>query len=382
MLSNAAKFTENGTILLTARREGEGRGASVVIAVRDQGIGMTPEQAAKVFEPFAQADASITRKFGGTGLGMAITREFCRMLGGDILCESALGAGTTFTIRLPVDSRPAAAIVAETAPKVASPSVAADAPVILVIDDDTNVRDLLRRNLGAAGFRVELAVNGEEGLRMARELHPDAITLDVMMPRIDGWSVLADLKASPETADIPVVMVTIVEDRQLGFSLGASEFVSKPVDRNRLLTVLKRYVGESADPLILLVEDHEETRQMFRRILEREGVRLVEAENGRIGLEKLATERPSLILLDLMMPEMDGFEFVERYRENPDWHDIPIVVITAKTLTSEDTARLNGWVEDLYRKADHNIEQVVADLCKRLGRGRSVPADRAADGAR
>jgi CheY-like chemotaxis protein len=298
---------------------------------------------------------------------MAITREFCRMLGGDILCTSELGKGTTFTMRLPVDSRvPGARPEHEPEPVGADVSLPVDAPLVLVIDDDANVRNLLKRNLAAAGIRAVLAAGGPDGLQLVKELRPDAITLDVMMPGTDGWTVLSELKADPETADIPVIMVTIVEDRQLGFSLGASEYLPKPVDRARLIAVLRRYLGEKADRPVLIVDDDDEARQMIGRILDREGVTFAEAENGRVGLEKLARERPALILLDLMMPEMDGFEFVERVRANPDWQDIPIIVITAKMLTEEERARLNGRVADLYRKADNNIEDVITSLCKRL----------------
>jgi CheY-like chemotaxis protein len=365
VLSNAAKFTENGRITLSARRERNGADM-IVLEVKDTGIGMTPEQLARVFEPFAQADASTSRRFGGTGLGMAITREFCAMLGGDVACDSEVGKGTTFTLRFRADMRPRPQTVEEGAAEAADEQVPANAPLVLVVDDDSNVRNLLQRNLNGAGYRVCLAASGDEGLKRAKELKPDAITLDVMMPSKDGWAVLSELKADPETADIPVIMVTIVEDRQLGFSLGASEYLSKPVDRARLLEVLRRFLRDKEKGTVLLVEDDGEVRRVFRNILEREGVRLIEAENGRIGLDKLAEDRPDLILLDLMMPEMDGFEFVEHYRDNPAWHDIPIVVVTAKTLTDEDRARLNGWVGNLLHKADANIEAVLADLGRRL----------------
>ncbi len=364
LLSNAAKFTEEGTITLAARPELRGGIQTVVFEVTDEGIGMTPEQVDKVFDAFTQADVSTSRNFGGTGLGLPITQEFCHLLGGDVICASTPGQGTTFTMWLPLDSNDrATAADRDEANVIELPE---NAPLVLVIDDDANVRDLLRRHLNNTGYRVALADGGEDGLRLARELKPDAITLDVMMPQVDGWTVLSEIKADPTTAEIPVIMVTIIEDRQLGFSLGASEYLAKPVDRGRLVKVLKQFCGDDLAGDVLLVEDDDETREVFRRILEREGVNLVEAENGRVGLERMADMTPALILLDLIMPEMDGFEFVEKLRANPAWQDIPVVVVTAKLLTEEDRARLDGWVQELYQKAEDNIEDVLADLAKGL----------------
>ncbi len=370
LLSNAAKFTENGTVTLAAGLATKGGVPAVVFEVTDEGIGMTPEQVDKVFDAFTQADAATAKNFGGTGLGLPITREFCHMLGGDIDCVSSPGQGTTFTIWLPLDSEDRVEPISDTGPDnvVELPE---NAPLILVIDDDANIRELLRRHLNGAGYRVALADGGEEGARLARELNPDAITLDVMMPKVDGWTVLSDLKADAATADIPVVMVTIMEDRQLGFSLGAAEYLAKPVDRNRLVTVLKQFCGDDLAGDVLLVEDDGETRDVFRRILEREGVNLIEAENGRVALDRLAESEPALILLDLVMPEMDGFEFVEHLRANPAWQHIPVVVVTAKILTAEERARLDGWVEALHQKAEDNIEDVLSDLAKRLATHRN-----------
>jgi len=186
------------------------------------------------------------------------------------------------------------------------------------------------------------------------------------MPHTDGWKVLTELKSKPKTENIPVVMVTIVEDRPLGFSLGASEYLTKPVDRKQLSKVLKRFLGKDDNRTVLIVEDDTDTREAMTRYLTREGAHPVEAENGRVGLEKLAETKPALILLDLMMPEMDGFEFVERYRDNPAWHDIPIIVLTAKTLSKEDHRRLDGWVKELHSKGDNGIERVLDKVCTLL----------------
>ena len=356
LLSNASKFTDQGTITLRAKRETgeEGQGDKILLVVEDEGVGMTPEQ----------AESSTSKEYGGTGLGLPITREFCRLLGGDVTCTSEPGKGSIFTIRVPLDST---AYVNQQVDDFEEPDLPDDARTVLVIDDDPNVRDLLRRHLNKQGYRVAAASGGKEGLKLAREIKPDAITLDVVMPTKDGWSVLSELKADPEVADIPVVMITITEDRQMGISLGASEYLSKPVDRERLMTVLERLCGNGFTGTVLVVEDDPGTREIFRRTFKKQNINMIEAENGRLGLDRLQEVRPDIILLDLIMPEMDGFEFLERLRAKPEWHDIPVVVITAKLLTDEERRRLDGWVEELYQKAEDNIEEVLVQLAEQLG---------------
>ena len=352
LLSNAAKFTENGLISLTVRREN----AAYVFDVQDTGIGMTPEQLAGLFEAFAQADASTTRKYGGTGLGLAITRRFCRMMGGDVTVQSVPGSGSTFTMHLPVSVQPSQdAAASQTRFDPLSDEAAlevAASDVVLVIDDDPAARDLMTRFLSREGFHAETAGSGEEGLRLARALRPVAITLDVMMPGIDGWTVLQRLKADPETQSIPVIMLTMVDDKNIGFALGAADYMTKPVDRTRLSGILGRY--RCAEPesgcRVLLVEDDAPTSEMMHALLAREGWIVDEAANGKVALDRLHGPCPDLILLDLMMPEMDGFEFARRLRERPEWREIPVVVLTAKDLTPEDRRRLNGNVEKIMEK--------------------------------
>jgi CheY-like chemotaxis protein len=233
---------------------------------------------------------------------------------------------------------------------------------VLIIDDDPHVRDILRRNLETAGYQVATAKDGRDGLAKAKEIKPDAITLDVLMPHTDGWTVLSDLKNSPSTSDIPVIMVTISEDKTLGYSLGASEFLSKPVDRAKLVSVLNRFITKDNHQPVLIVEDDAATRGVTRKYLEHEGMSVIEAENGKVGLEVLAKEQPSLILLDLMMPEIDGFGFIEEFRKHPEWHEIPIVVVTAKTLSTAEKKTLEGWVDALYSKLDTSIEDVLKEV--------------------
>jgi PAS domain S-box-containing protein len=363
LLSNACKFTEHGQITLEAKREGAGASEKVVFRVSDTGIGMTPEQMQKLFAAFTQADASMTRRFGGTGLGLVISRQFCRMMGGDITVASELGRGATFTVTLPAvvaDQKEEPAAEQES-PESSYPEAPAGASVVLVIDDDARVHDMLRRSLAKEGFRVEVASGGEEGLRMVRQVRPDAITLDVMMPGMDGWAVLSALKADPQTADIPVVMLTIVDNQNMGYSLGAAEYLTKPIDRDRLTALLKKYAGEAYARTALVVDDEADAREILRRQLESDGWSVQSAVNGRVALEMLGARIPALILLDLMMPEMDGFEFVEELRMKPEWREIPVVVVTSKDLTSEERMRLNRHVEMILQKGSYNCEALLRE---------------------
>jgi len=361
LLSNASKFTERGTISLWSGREtGGGGGERIVFRVSDTGIGMTPEQLERLFQAFSQAEVSTSSRYGGTGLGLAISRRFCRLMGGDIAVESTAGVGTAFTVTLPAQ-------VSEAAPETveeAAPSLSTDATAgtLLVIDDDPEARNLMRRFFSKEGFRVEEAADGEAGLARARELGPDVITLDVMMPGMDGWAVLSALKADPQLADIPVVMLSIVDERNLGFALGASEYMTKPIDRERLAAVLRKYASRDRSRRVLLVEDDEATREMLRRLLEREAWEVEEAENGRVALERIAVAEPALILLDLMMPEMDGFEFLDALRGRGAGSSIPIVVLTAKDLTEEERRRLNGGVERIVEKAHYTRDALLNEV--------------------
>jgi PAS domain S-box-containing protein len=356
LLSNASKFTERGTITLRATREHGSTGEAVCFTVQDTGIGMTPEQLGRLFQAFSQAETSTASKYGGTGLGLAISKMFCEMMGGDITVTSAPGQGTAFTARLPAQVRDPR----EIAP--ARPIEAGrTAGTVLVIDDDPVSRELLARMLGKEGFRVLEAPGGVEGLALARAERPDVITLDVMMPGLDGWDVLAALKNEPGLASIPVVMLTIMDERDLGFSLGAAEYLTKPIERAQLSAVLGRY-RRAPGAGVLVVEDDPATRAVLRRSLEKEGWRVTEAENGRVGLERVAADRPALVLLDLMMPEMDGFEFLDGLRSDLTTPAPAVVVITAKELTDLDRERLNGGVSRVLRKGAQSREDLVAEV--------------------
>jgi signal transduction histidine kinase/CheY-like chemotaxis protein len=375
LLSNAVKFTHEGSITLEAARQNMDGTEWIVFRVTDTGIGLSAEQIVKLFQDFTQADASTTRKFGGTGLGLVLTRRFCQMMGGDVTAHSVSGAGSVFTIKLPAfagepKSEGAAEIVgAEAAIVSIQEGVAAGAEAVLpngscvlVIDDDPTQRDLIQRFLSKEGFCVRTAAGGDAGLRLARQLRPAAITLDVMMPGLDGWSVLLALKADRDLRDIPVIMLTMVDDPDRGFALGAAEFATKPVDRARLSLILKKYTCPRPPCPVLLVEDDPATREVTRTILEKEGWKVSEAENGRVALECMELERPRLIVLDLMMPEMDGFEFVARVRKKLEWRSIPIVVLTAYDLSAKERRRLNGYVETILRKGGDSRAALLLQL--------------------
>jgi CheY-like chemotaxis protein len=324
---------------------------------------MNAEHLDRIFKAFTQADSSTTRQFGGAGLALAITRSICGMLGGRIDVESAAGVGSTFTITLP------AVIPAEVEVEISEidmDALPSWARTILVIDDDVVAHDLLRRHLVPHGYRVVSTTDGETGIAKAREIKPDAITLDVLMPGMDGWTVLSRLNEDPETADIPVIMVSMVDDRNVGFSLGAVDFINKPIDRDRLLSVLATHcVRPERQPRALIIDDDPGNRDVLRRILAKEAWDVAEAENGAVGLEKLAESEPDIILLDLMMPVMDGFEFLERVRGNEDWRGVPVIVVTAKTLSEDERRALDGRVGQLIQKGDH-LEAVLESMNRLL----------------
>ena len=372
LLSNAAKFTKQGSITLEVERSGDAGSAMLEFRVRDTGIGMTPEQTARLFEPFTQADASTTREYGGTGLGLSITRKFCQMMGGDVTVQSEAGRGSTFTIRLPVEVAASGAITTEAAPSTAYAAHAAPPaptsgvvpgrPTILVVDDDEDARALATRVLSSEGYRVITAANGPEGLRLAKEQHPMAITLDVLMPQMDGWAVLTALKSDPDLADIPVIMVTMTGDQNLGYALGASDFMTKPIDRARLTALLKRYACPRVPCRVLIVDDDPVSRATMRPVMEAEGWEVDGAEDGASGLRRVAADPPDLILLDLIMPGMSGFEVAAKLHGNPAWRSIPVVVMTAKDLTHVDRERLNGLVARVLQKGTDGTDGLLAAI--------------------
>jgi signal transduction histidine kinase/CheY-like chemotaxis protein len=374
LASNAAKFTQNGQITIQVERQVMDGSDWLMFRVSDTGIGLSSEQIVRLFQPFTQADASTTRRFGGTGLGLALTRRFCQMMNGDVTVHSVPGEGSVFTILLPATISESASELVDAmsggreAPPLAHDLAEADdetlpaGTCVLVIDDDPLQRDLMQRYLRKEGYTVRTASGGAQGLRLAQKLQPAAITLDVMMPDMDGWTVLAALKADAVLRDIPVIMLTMVDDPARGFTLGASDYATKPVNRRRLTQILKKYTCLTPPCPVLVIDDDPSARSLTRAMLEKEGWKVSEAENGRVALEVMETTRPALIFLDLMMPEMDGFAFAAEVGRRPEWRSIPIVVVTSQDLSNEDRRRLNGHVEKILRKVGDSRESLLEQV--------------------
>ncbi|MCK6452116.1 MAG: response regulator [Alphaproteobacteria bacterium] len=383
LLSNAAKFTEKGTVALKVSTTVHDGQKAVALAVSDTGIGMNDDQLGRLFQAFGQADSSTTKKYGGTGLGLAITKRFCQMLGGDVAVSSTPGKGSTFTLILPVRSAmPApptaapAAAAAATMPAAATARSAAGVGItVLAVDDDQAVHDLIGQTLSRQGYRVLHARNGREALELARRERPAVITLDVLMPQVDGWSVLSALKADPELHDIPVILATILDDRSLGLSLGATDFMTKPIDRARLSALVARYGGGTRPGTVLVVDDDPTARDMARKVLERMELDVAEAGNGTEALAWLERNPPpAIILLDLMMPGMDGFTFLDEMARREAWRDLPVVVVTAKELTPQERETLIRRTRQVIAKGASTLTELAAAVGAATGREKIAAA--------
>jgi PAS domain S-box-containing protein len=361
LLSNAAKFTEQGEIRLSARRTGD----RITFQVSDTGIGMSPEQLSRLFQRFSQADSSTTRRFGGTGLGLAITKAFAEMLGGGITVESIAGQGTAFTLWLPADVRAPAAAEGEG-------GMVADGAAeshVLVIDDDPHMRDLMTRFLRREGFGVAVAPGGATGLRLARELHPAAILLDVMMPSMDGWTVLSELKADPAVCDIPVIVISMIREKGLAYSLGAADYFTKPIQWGRLRQVIERFRSAVEPGAALVVEQDPEIREALQSTLAAEGWQVATAADAAEAVARLAERRPDLLLVNLELPEGDGFALLRQLRNEPQWRTIPIIALAEGALPEGERARLRGQVRQVIRTGEDSSEELVAEL-RRIAAGR------------
>jgi PAS domain S-box-containing protein len=359
LLSNASKFTKEGKVTFGVAREKRPDKDWLVFSVKDSGIGMTETQLSKLFQAFSQADVSTTRKYGGTGLGLAISRKFCQMMGGDITVESEPGKGSTFFVHIPADVVDPKKVTLQVEEESAT---IVEGSSVLVIDDDPSVRDVVKRSLTKEGVSVMTASSGEEGLELARRHRPDVITLDVQMPGMDGWEVLKTLKSDPELRQIAVIMMTNIDEKTTGYALGAAEYMTKPVDRDHLVEVLKKFRNNASTRPVLVVEDDPSVREIIRRALSQEGLKVLEAANGIEALARLAENPPSLILLDLMMPELDGFGFIEELRRSEEWNKIPVVVLTAKDISSEDRSRLEGFTSAVLVKKGQSPDALIREM--------------------
>jgi CheY-like chemotaxis protein len=361
LLSNASKFTENGSVELKIEREIVDSQVWVVMQVIDSGIGMDEEQMAGLFKPFAQADASTSSRFGGTGLGLAISKQFAQMMGGDITLKSSLNTGSTFTLRVPARVKPARSPYA-IVEKEQKPAPAPKGRV-LVIDDDESVHGVLTNMLTREGYSTRIARTGKEGLRIAGEYHPDIVILDILMPGMDGWSVLAQLKAMPGMADVPMILLTMLENKEMGFALGAAEYLTKPIDASKLLPILDRHRSTKPTGTVMVVEDDPASREIVVRMLQKEGIHVREASNGREAIAVLeGGVTPDLIVLDLIMAEMDGFEFLRQVRPHAEWSKIPVVVVSSLDINSDAQEVLRGQVERIFQKGRFAREDLLREV--------------------
>jgi CheY-like chemotaxis protein/two-component sensor histidine kinase len=372
LVSNAAKFTKKGVITIRIGVDSL-KPDHLRVDVADTGIGIRPEEMERIFVPFLQANSRISRDHGGTGLGLSIVRSFTALLSGSVQVSSVFGQGTTFSVTIPLncpdglEEREFVTPSPDRVPTATTPA-ALDAGLVLIIDDDVASRVLLRRQIEEAGLRASEASTGEDGLAMARSLMPAMLCLDVRLPGAEGWNILAELKADPRTRNIRVIMTTVIEDRRLAATLGADDYLSKPVDRDALDRVLDRFRPDHQPGDVLIVEDEESLRQMLVRLVERNGWIARQAGHGGIAIKLVEAKVPDLIFLDLMMPEIDGFEFLGWLRSHPLASATPVVVVTAKELMEEDRIRLRGLVVDVVSKGGGDLREILTGFL-RNGKG-------------
>ncbi|MDB4936306.1 MAG: hypothetical protein JWP87_3278 [Labilithrix sp.] len=354
LLSNATKFTDTGEVVLTATA----KGPALVIVVEDTGSGIPSDQLPHIFEKFRQVDGSPSRRVGGTGLGLAIVREVSKLLGGSVEVTSSLGRGSAFTVVLSRaidrgrETRGTGVTKIEYSPE------ANRETTVLIIDDDVMIHQLLRSRLEEDGFKVYSASDGIEGLTAARELRPSVILLDIHLPKLDGWGVLARLKGEPGLAGIPVIMLSVEEQRGRAFSFGACEYLVKPIEPDRLVDVVRKSIEPTMGD-VLIVDDDADTRDIVSRNLRRAGFTTIEAANGEEALLKARVVNPAMVILDLLMPNVDGFEVLRTLRA--EGNKVPIVVLTGKDLTDGEQNVLREGLARVFRKDGVAVEEVVKE---------------------
>lgn len=365
LVSNAIKFTpEGGRVGISSRRTE----SAVEISVSDTGIGIADEDQKQIFREFHQVDHGPGRKHEGTGLGLALTKRFALLHGGDVRVASRLNEGSVFTLSLPIR---AAERSTQPALATAATNGQGAGPLILVAEDDPAAAELLTRQLVGAGYRVEVATTGSQAIAKARKLHPSAITLDIILPELDGWEVITQLKSDEETSTIPVVVVSVVDNPELGIALGAIDYFVKPVDGSllvRRLNQLARQISRQADHInVLVVDDEPANRDWLRATLEPAGFSVTAAAGGQEAIELARGTPPDLVVLDLMMPEVSGFDVVEALRADVSTRETPIMVLTAANLTEADRRLLNGRVSQVLKRGTVGASDLVG-LLKRIVR--------------
>jgi len=363
LLSNAIKFTdEGGAISVTATRAG----SLLQIVVADNGMGIGDADIKRIFHEFQQVDSGANRKQQGTGLGLTLTRSFAVLHGGDVRLESELGKGSRFTIDLPVDGPDLHTAPSAVKLGAAEPEVDFSRPLILVVEDDPASAELLARQVERAGFRTKNARNGTQAMAMAKAHSPVAITLDIMLPDIDGWEVLTRLKRDELTSDIPVIVVSVVDDPALGSALGALDYFVKPVEAKALVSRLSNFnfrrKSKGRQTRVLVVDDEAANREWLRHVLEPAGFLVTMANGGREAIKLASSRKPDLIMLDLLMPELNGFDVVEALSASEATRAIPIMVLTAKNLTAADIAQLNGHVSTILKRGSTGSMDLLGQL--------------------
>ncbi|MBV9576241.1 MAG: response regulator [Gammaproteobacteria bacterium] len=364
LIGNACKFTQEGTVKCTIQKMKKEDQEYFVFSIRDTGIGMTPEESSRIFQRFSQVDSSITKKFGGTGLGLTITKKLCEILGGLIHMESKKGEGTEFTVTLPIsfnlplDQNDYKYYMPGSKHEVSITRIKSNK--VLIIEDDESVLTTTRRYLEENGCVVFTASNGEDGLKLAKQERPAMILLDVLLPGIDGWDTLSLIKKMPELEDTYIFITTVLDDKEKAFGLGANDFLTKPIEKKNILSIVEKYLRPNVNgsSQILVVDDDDLVRRMVTKSLGELPYKIIQAENGKQALDILKNNKPELIFLDLIMPVMDGFEFLDEFRKMPHWDDVPIVLITSKDLSAEDYKRLNSRIRDVILKSDYTTSNI------------------------
>jgi CheY-like chemotaxis protein len=359
LVGNAAKFTEEGYINVSARHDEEAN--EVVVAVEDTGIGIPEEKYDSVFQEFRQVDSSSTRRYGGTGLGLPVSKKFVEAHGGRIWFESEVNVGTTFFVALPEDGPPP-----ESGEDEEAETNVGEGRVVMTVDDDEGVITLFRRYLSKQGYQVIGLTRAAEVVEEAKRLQPYAITLDILMPDRDGWEIISDLKSDPETRDIPVIVCSIVSDKDKGLNLGVTDYLVKPILEQDLLDALERVARSPDAQDVMVVDDNPGDRKLLRRVLQGAGYNVNEAPSGTDALFAIQQDPPDLLILDLMMPEMDGFALLENLRANEATRHLPVVVVTAKELTDEERARLNSRVTALLEKGIFDQQRLLGSIASAL----------------
>ena len=363
-LSNGFKFTKNGTVTLDVKAKMVGDVEFIDFAVIDTGAGMSPEGVAKVFEEYTQAERSTSANYGGTGLGLPISKKFAEMMGGDVIVTSEEGVGSVFTMSVPREC-----------PEYNEDEVEGNVinldeqdNLVVLVDDDVAMHDLIKRTISKLNLTLLGATNSEKGMELIREVKPKLILLDVLMPGRDGWSLLKECKTDKDLKDIPVIMISQLNQSNLASSLGANDYLTKPIDRSHFINTLKRILGnDTQDKKVLVIDDDKDVRELLSRLLKDAGYRPIDARDGKEGLERTKDE-PALIILDLEMPRMDGFEFLDNYiKDVPEEKRAPVLVFSGKDLTDVQEDLLKERVVGLVKKDDvsmDNLSKMIQGIVK------------------